>query len=75
MHYVRAWAFIRAHAIPNTVNVRALEPLCAHVSAGRNLTRDDECVMQNAAAATRPHCPFGSAWCLVCEVCRLGRLG
>ena len=22
-----------------------------------------------------PGCPFGSAWCLVCEVCRLGRLG
>ena len=19
-----------------------------------------------------PGCPFGSAWCLVCEVCRLG---
>ena len=22
-----------------------------------------------------PGCPFGSAWCLVCEICRLGRLG
>ena len=22
-----------------------------------------------------PGCPFGSAWCLVGEVCRLGRLG
>ena len=22
-----------------------------------------------------PGCPFGSAWCLVCEVYQLGRLG